>query len=225
MIQQIPQTELVTRQLRDSLQCEARDSRIVKFAKHENIYTCGEIATCSVYIIESGQIKLLTLSPEGKECILAIHTAGDVFGELCLSDTGARAETAIAMEETELRVVRCRNLLRSTSFLEGFIRYLSVRIADQHHVITHLVTAGCEHRLGMTLLELARKLGKREGQGLAIEHKISHEDLSHMVGTTRPRISVFMQRFRELGLIERRAQQHLFVRDKELSEYLTDLAS
>ena len=152
-------------------------------------------------------MKLLTLSPEGKECIVAIHTAGDVFGELCLSGTTERLETATAMEETELRVVPCTqffNLLRSDSLLEGFVRYLSVRIADQQEVITHLVTKGSEHRLGTTLLELARKLGKRERHGLTIEHKISQDELSHMVGTTRSRVSEFMHRFRELRLIETR---------------------
>jgi CRP/FNR family transcriptional regulator, cyclic AMP receptor protein len=228
MIQQTPQAELIRRQLRDSLQDKTRDSRILKVAKHANVYTCGEVATCSIYVIESGQVKLLTVSPEGKECIVAIHAAGDVFGELCLTGTGERLETATAMEETELRVVPCRqffNLLRSDSLLEEFVRYLSVRIADQQEVITQLATADGEHRLGTTLLELARKLGKKERHGLTIEHKVSQEELSHMVGTTRPRVSEFMQRFRELGLIETRAQHCLVVRDKELSDYLTQLES
>jgi len=228
IIQQTPQAELIKRQLRDSLRHKTRDSRIVKFAKDEAVYTCGEIATCSVYVIESGQVKLLTLSPEGKECIVAIHTTGDVFGELCLAGGGERLETATAMEETELRMVPCAQfskLLRSDPLLEGFLRYLSVRIADQQEVIAQLVTAGSEHRLGTTLLELARKLGKKESHGLTIEHRITHEELSQMVGTTRPRISVFMERFHNLGLIETSAQHCLVVRDKDLSDYLTQLES
>lgn len=228
MIQQTPQAELIRHQLCDSLRHKTRDSRIVKIAKHANVYTCGEVGPCSIYVIESGQVKLLTLSREGKECIVAIHTAGDVFGELCLSGTGERLETATAMEETELRVVPCPqffDILRSDSLLERFVRYLSIRIAEQQESITQLATAGSEHRLGTTLLELARKLGKKERHGLTIEHKISQEELSHMVGTTRPRVSEFMLRFRELGLIETRAQHCLVVRDKELSDYLTKLAS
>jgi len=62
-----------------------------------------------VYFIESGQIKLLMLSPGGKECLLAIHVAGDIFGELCLSGLGARLETAIAMEETIIKQIPCSN--------------------------------------------------------------------------------------------------------------------
>jgi CRP/FNR family transcriptional regulator, cyclic AMP receptor protein len=227
MIQQTPEAELVRQQLRDLLRRNPRDSRIVKVAKHENVYTCGEPATCSIYVIESGQVKLVTLSREGKECIVAIHTAGDVFGELCLSGTGERLETATAMEETELRMFPCHqffNLVRGDSLLEGFIRYLSVRIAGQQEVITQLATAGSEHRLGTTLLELARRLGKEDRHGLAIEHKITHEELSEMVGTTRPRVSVFMERFQNLGLIETSAQNFLVVRDKDLSDYLSHLA-
>ncbi|MFY9558105.1 MAG: Crp/Fnr family transcriptional regulator [Blastocatellia bacterium] len=178
--------------------------------------------------VESGQVKLLMLSPEGKECIVAIHTTGDVFGELCLTGKGERLETATAMEETELRVIHCCQffeLLGSDALLEGFIRYLSLRIADQYEVISLLATAGSEHRLGTTLLEPGQRLGKKERHGLTIEHKISHEELSKMVGTTRPRISEFMRRFRELGLIETSAQHCLVVRDKDLSDYLTQLAS
>ena len=227
MIGQTPQAELIRRQLRDSLRHRTGDSCLVKIAKHDNVYTCGQITTCSVYVIESGQVKL-TVAPDGRECIVAIHSTGDVFGELCLSGKGERLETATAMEETELRVVPCHqfvDLLRSDALLEGFVRYLSVRIAEQQEAITRLVTDTSEHRLGATLLELARKLGKKERHGLTIEHRISHEDLAHMIGTTRPRISEFMQRFRELGLIDTRAQHFLVVRDKELSDYLTNLAS
>ncbi|MFY9610174.1 MAG: Crp/Fnr family transcriptional regulator [Blastocatellia bacterium] len=227
MIGQTPQAEQIRCQLRDSLRHKTRDSRIIKIAKYANVYTCGEVAR-SIYVIESGQVKLLTLSPEGKECIVGIYTAGDVFGELCLSGAGERLETATAMEETKLLEVPCPqffNLLPGDLLLEGLVQYLSLRIADQQEMITHLVTAGSEHRLGTTLLELARKLGKKELHSLTIENWITHEELSEMVGTTRSRVSEFMQRFRDLGLIETRAQHCLVVRDKDLSDYLTQLTS
>jgi len=231
MIQQTPQAEVIRRQLCDSLRNKCRDSRIVKFSKHENIYSGGGgVAACSIYVIESGQVKLSTLSRKGQEeCIVGINTAGDVFGELCLSGSGERLETATAMEETELRAVPCAlfsELVRRDSLLaQGFVRYLSVRVADQQQAIAHLVTDDCEHRLGATLLELARKLGKRDCESLIIEHQISQEELSHIVGTTRSRVSEFMRRFRKLGLIERRAYDRLLVRDKDLSDYLNKLAS
>lgn len=230
MIQQAPQAEIIRRQLCDSLRNKCRDSRIIKFSKHENIYTSGGVAACSIYIIESGQVKLSTLSRNGKEeCIVGINTAGDVFGELCLSGSGKRLETATAMEETELRAVPCARfseLVRSDSLLaQGFVRYLSVRVADQQQAIARLVTDDCEHRLGATLLELARKLGKRDRDSLTIERQISQEELSHIVGATRSRVSEFMRRFRKLGLIEKRAYTRLLVREKDLSDFLNELAS
>jgi CRP-like cAMP-binding protein len=167
------------------------------------------------------------LSPDGKECLIAIHTAGDVFGELCLSGLGPRAETAVAMEETDLKLIPCSRFfvrLRRDSLLEGFTRYLAVRIADQQQVIANLVTVDSEQRLGKTLLHLARRLGKKDPRSIRIEHKISHEELSEMVGTTRPRISMFMQRFRKLGLIELSDKRYLIIKEEALTAYLDQVA-
>jgi CRP-like cAMP-binding protein len=225
MIQETPQAERFKQQLRDSLRQETRDSHAIKIAKHGNVYTCGDRAE-TVYFVESGQIKLLMLSPEGKECLLAIHTAGDIFGELCLSELGSRLETAIAMEETSLKQTPCSSFfarLRRDLLFEGFVRYLAARIADQQQVIANMVTADSEQRLGKTLLQLARKLGKQAPRGIRIEHKISHEELSEMVGATRPRISKFMQRFRILGLIETSAERFLIIKEKKLTDYLAQI--
>ena len=222
MIQQSPQSDKFKQQLRDSLRPHSLDSRNLKINKHANVYICGD-KDKTIYFIESGQIKLLMLSPEGKECILAIYTAGDIFGESCLSGSDTRMETAVAMEETELRAIPCSKFfihLSSNLLLEGFVQYLAVRIIDQQQVIANLVTVDSEQRLGKTLLQLARKLGKKDPRSIRIEQKISHEELSEMVGTTRPRISMFMQRFRELGLIETSVEHYLIVKEEKLTNYL-----
>src|SRR6266536_5046221 len=104
MIQQTPEAERFKQQMRDSLRHETQNSRAVTIPRHTNVYTCGDQDEM-VYFIESGQIKLLMLSPEGKECLLAIHSAGDIFGELCLSGSGARLETATVMEDTILKKI------------------------------------------------------------------------------------------------------------------------
>src|SRR3990167_9497459 len=141
MIQQTPQANQFKQQLRDSLQRETLNSRAVKIARHTNVYTCGDQGEM-VYFIESGQIKLLMLSSEGRECILAIHSAGDIFGELCLSGLGARLETATAMRQTILKQIPSAQFfarLSRDALFEGFVRYLAVRIADQQQVIANLV--------------------------------------------------------------------------------------
>jgi CRP-like cAMP-binding protein len=154
MIQETPQAELFKQQLRDLLRQETKNSRAIRIAKHGHVYTCGDRAE-TIYFIESGQIKLLMLSPEEKECLLAIHTAGDIFGELCLSGLGARLETATAMEETALKQIPCSSFfarLRRDLLFEGFVQYLAARIADRQQVIANLATADSEQRLGETLL-------------------------------------------------------------------------
>jgi CRP/FNR family cyclic AMP-dependent transcriptional regulator len=226
MIQETPQADEFKQQLRDSLQRETLNSRAVKIARHANVYACGDQGEM-VYFIETGQIKLLMLSSEGKECLLAIHSAGDIFGELCLSGLGARIETATAMKATTLKQIPCSQFfarLNRDSLFEGFVRYLAVRIADQQQVIANLVTVDSEQRLGQTLLQLARTMGKKDPRSIRIELKISHEELSEMVGTTRPRISVFMQRFRNLGLIEMSSEHFLIIKEKKLTDYLAQIA-
>ena len=226
MIQATPQADLFKQQMRESLRQETLNSRAVTIAKHDHAYTCGDNDEL-VYFIESGQIKLLMLSPGGKECLLAIHAAGDIFGELCLSGLGVRLETAIAMDETVVKQIPCSKFfarLGSDALFEGFVQYLAVRIADQQHVIANLVTVDSEQRLGKTLLNLARTMGKKDPRSIRIELKITHEELSEMVGTTRPRISLFMQRFHNLGLIETNADHFLIIKEKKLVAYLAQIA-
>jgi CRP/FNR family cyclic AMP-dependent transcriptional regulator len=226
MIQQTPEAERFKQQMRDSLQHETLNSRAVTFARHANVYTCGDQDEM-VYFIETGQIKLLLLSPEGKECLLAIHGGGDVFGELCLAGLGARHETAVAMKQTKLKQIPCAQFfarLNQDALSEGFVRYLAVRIADQQHVIANLVTADSEQRLGQTLLQLARTMGKKDPRSIRIELKISHEELSAMVGTTRPRISFYMQRVRNLGLLETNSDHFLVIKEIKLTDYLAQIA-
>jgi CRP/FNR family cyclic AMP-dependent transcriptional regulator len=226
MIQQTPQADQFKQQLRDSLEREILNSRAIKIPRHANVYTCGDQDEM-VYFVESGQVKLLMLSSEGKECLLAIHSGGDIFGELCLSGSGVRLETATAMKATSLRQIPASQFfarLSHDSLLEGFVRYLAVRIADQQQVIANMVTVDSEQRLGQTLLQLARTMGKKDPRSIRIELRISHEELSEMVGTTRPRISLFMQRFHHLGLIETNREHFLIIKEKKLTDYLAQIA-
>jgi CRP/FNR family cyclic AMP-dependent transcriptional regulator len=193
-----------------------------RVAKHQPVYMCGDTAE-TVYFIESGQVKLLMLSPEGKECLLAIYTSGDIFGELCLAEGSPRQELAMAMEDTTLRRVPFSSFfchLSRNDLVEGFVDYLAARVADQQHLIANLITVDSKHRLGKTLLFLARKLGQPNSHSTQIELKITHDELAMMVGTTRPRITKFMQEFRARDLIEVTPDHFLIVKESKLSDYL-----
>jgi len=215
-------TENFKKRLDESLQRATLNFRTVRIEKDQSVYVCGDPAGC-VYFIQSGQIKLLMLSPEGKECLLAIHTPGDTFGELCLAGSSPRQETATAMEETTLKRIPCARFLlhlTTNSLVEGFVHYLAIRVGDQQQVIANLITADSEHRLGETLLLLANKLGQPDSRSTRIEQKITHEELAEMVGTTRPRITAFMLEFRARGLIEITPEHFLVIKEKKLSDYL-----
>lgn len=221
-----PAAGLFNQEFQNSLKREIKHSRIVKFAKHANIYTCGDKCE-NVYFIESGHIKLVTVSPGGKECLLDIYNAGEVFGELCLSGFDEYGETAIAMQASLIKVIPRSEFfvhLTRESQLESFIKYLAVRVADQQQIITNLITIDSEHRLAETLLRLARKLGKKYPRSVTIEQKITHEELSMMVGTTRSRISQFMWKFRKRDLIEISKDRFIIVKEKKLTEYLNHFA-
>lgn len=225
MIRQLPPVEQFKQQLRIALRQEAQQCRLASFAKHDHIYTCGDQGQ-TVYFIESGQVNLLMFSPEGHECLLAILTAGDIFGELCLSGLSERTETAVAMTKTVVRVIPSTRFfarLRDDGLLEGFVQYLAVRVADQQAMIANLVTANSEQRLGKTLLQLARNLGKQDPRSIRIEQRISHEELAAMVGASRSRVSTYMHHFHELGLIEFSSEHFLIVKEHRLTEYLAQI--
>jgi len=223
---QSPAADDFKERLQESLNCTTLNFSTVHAAKRHHVYVCGDPAG-SMYFIQSGQIKLLMLSPEGKECLLAIHTVGDTFGELCLAGSLPRQETATAMEDTALIRIPCAQFflhLTNNSLVEGFVKYLATRISDQQKVIADLITANSEHRLGKILLTLAHKLGQLDSRSTRIEQKITHEELSEMVGTTRPRITKFMRDFRARGLIEITPDHFLIVKEEKLSDYLSRIA-
>ncbi|HKN83931.1 MAG TPA: Crp/Fnr family transcriptional regulator [Pyrinomonadaceae bacterium] len=208
--------------LHHSLQRATLTFPTVHVRKHQHVYDSGDLAD-SVYFIESGHVKLLMLSLEGKECLLDIQTAGDTFGELCLAESGPRRETAIAMQDTKLKRLPCSDFFRhlnENSLVEGFVHYLAARVAYQQQVIANLITVDSEHRLAETLLSLAHKLGQPDPFSTRIEHKITHEELAEMVGTTRPRITAFMLEFRARGFIDITPEHFLVIKEKKLTDYL-----
>lgn len=208
--------------LHDLLYCGTLTARTIRVRKHYHVYTSGDRDE-QLYYIERGRIKLVMSSLAGKACLLAIHTQGDFFGESCMTGTGERPETAVAMEDTILKSVNYRRFLtslRADALSEEIVRYLATRLAEQQQSIADLVTTDSEYRLGKTLLLLGYKLGKRVSVNIRIEHHISHEELSQIVGTTRPRVSEFLQKFRSLGLIEISAERFLIIKEKQLTDYL-----
>ncbi|WP_082119341.1 Crp/Fnr family transcriptional regulator [Saccharothrix sp. ST-888] len=191
------------------------------FPKNSHIYNCGE-EDSHLYVVESGQVKTVTHSREGKRCVLSIYGQNDVFGELCLL-SGARAETATAMRRTTL--IRIPTIwvtgCQDHGIREAFMTHLTARLSEQQQTIANLVTMDSEKRLAALLLTLGRKFGERRPpETLVIKERITQDELSGMVGTTRSRIGYFLKRFTDAGLVQRGSGAHLWVDERGLAEYV-----
>ena len=168
------------------------------------VYATGEEDE-AMYLVEQGQVKISMASEEGKDCLLAIYGPGEMFGESCFNGTRRRCETATTMTFTIARRASKREFLAEVDRARAFellLRHLAQRLEDRQNAVFDLITNDSEQRLAKVLLTFAEKLGRADGPFLRLEHRISHEELSQIVGTTRPRITAFMQRFRTMGLIE-----------------------
>ena len=176
---------------------------ITNQAANKVVFSQGDPAEAAFYVLK-GKVKITVLSKRGKEAVLAILGAGDFFGEGCLSGQPRRIANATTM--SECTIVRLKNsamlrVLRSEpKFSELFIAYLLRRNARiEADLADHLFNSS-ERRLARLLLLLA-DFGKR-GTNEAVIAPISQETLAEMVGTTRSRVSSFMNKFRRQGFID-----------------------
>ena len=173
------------------------------YRKKQIVFTQGDPAD-AVFYIDRGQIKLTVVSDRGKSAVVAILGRGDFFGEGCLAGQPVRMATASAMTDTVVvriqRKAMMEMLHRKPIFSERFMAHLLARNVRFEEDLVDQLFNSSEKRLARVLLLLAR-YGKR-GKIEPVVPKISQEVLAEMVGTTRPRISGFMNKFRKLGFIE-----------------------
>jgi CRP/FNR family cyclic AMP-dependent transcriptional regulator len=177
--------------------------KILKSRKKQKIFSQGDAAD-AVFYISGGKVKLTVVSAKGKEAVVAILGRGDFLGEACLAGQQVRMATATCMEDSEIVQVDKKTMIRvlheKPVFSELFMSYLLSRnIRIEEDLVDQLFNSS-EKRLARLLLLLAH-FGK-EGKPEHITPKISQETLAEMVGTTRSRISFFMNKFRKMGLID-----------------------
>lgn len=178
--------------------------KIVELEKRNTVFSQGDEAD-GVFYIQKGRVKLTVISSRGKEATIALLGAGDFLGEECVAAMQPqRLTTATTLTQcTVLRINKkemVRVLAAEKEFSEVFVSYLLARnVRIQEDLIDQLFNSS-EKRLARALLLLAR-FGKDGAPELVIP-KISQETLAEMIGTTRSRVSFFMNRFRKLGFIE-----------------------
>jgi CRP-like cAMP-binding protein len=167
------------------------------------IFSQGETAD-AVFYLQEGKVKLTVTSHQGKEAVVAMLEGGDFFGEACLAGQAARLATATALVASTIVRIHKTTMVRvlhdEPTFSELFLAYvLSRNMRVEEDLVDQLFNSS-EKRLARVLLLLAR-FGK-EYQPEPILAKISQETLADMIGTTRSRVSFFMNKFRKLGFIE-----------------------
>jgi CRP/FNR family cyclic AMP-dependent transcriptional regulator len=176
---------------------------ISNYQKDQTVFSQGEAAD-AVFYIQQGKIKITVVSEQGKEAVVAILGTGDFFGEGCLAGQSLRMATVTAMMECEImrleKAAIIRVLHEEPAFSEMFMSHLLTRnIRVEADLVDQLFNSS-EKRLARALLLLAN-FGK-EGKPEPVIAKISQETLAEMIGTTRSRVSSFMNKFRQLGFID-----------------------
>jgi CRP/FNR family transcriptional regulator, cyclic AMP receptor protein len=179
-------------------------------------------AADAVFYIQKGKIKIVVASKEGKEAVVGLMSPGDFFGEGCLIGQPLRLATAKAMTESQVVRVSKAEMVRvlhaEPSFAELFMTHLLTRNSRVEEDLVDQLFNSSEKRLARTLLLLAN-FGQQGGpQPITIP--ISQETLAEIIGTTRSRVSIFMNKFRKFGFIEYNG--HLEVHSSLLSVLLRE---
>jgi CRP/FNR family cyclic AMP-dependent transcriptional regulator len=176
---------------------------ISNYQKDQTVFSQGEAAD-AVFYIQQGKIKITVVSEQGKEAVVAILGTGDFFGEGCLVGQSLRMATVTAMMECEImrleKAAIIRVLHEEPTFSELFMSHLVTRTIRVEADLVDQLFNSSEKRLARALLLLAN-FGK-EGKPEPVVAKISQETLAEMIGTTRSRVSSFMNKFRQLGFID-----------------------
>jgi CRP/FNR family cyclic AMP-dependent transcriptional regulator len=177
--------------------------KILAAPKKQTIFAQGDVAD-AVFYLQRGRVRLTVVSKIGKEATIGIVNEGNFFGEGCLAGQSLRIGSAAAMTDCEILRVEKKKMLdalhREPAFSEMFVAYLLARNIRYEEDLVDQLFNPSEKRLARVLLLLAR-FGK-EGIPETVIPKISQETLAEMVGTTRSRVSFFMNRFRKLGFID-----------------------
>ena len=175
---------------------------ILKLEKNQNVFVQGDVAD-TVYYIQKGKIKLTVISQHDKEAVVGILGPGQFFGEGCMNGHPLRISTTTAIEACIVTSITKQamkiTLHDQPAFSELFVAYLLTRNSRIEEDLIDQLFNSSERRLARMLLLLAH-FGK-EGTSQPITPNISQETLAEMIGTTRSRVSQFMNKFRKLGLI------------------------
>jgi CRP-like cAMP-binding protein len=176
--------------------------KVSHYRNKQNIYTQGAPAYTLFYIQEGG-VRLSSRSKHRPSAITAVLGVGDFFGELCLAGYPLRVSTAVALAASSIRTIKKKKMLRmlrkKNKTSNSLVAYLLSSVKNYQDHVADLLTSSAEQRLARVLLRLAHL--DKKGPPVVEIPILSHQVLAEMVGTTRPRVNLFMNRFRKRGFI------------------------
>jgi CRP-like cAMP-binding protein len=194
---------------------------VLEFEENQNVFEQGDTAD-SVYYIQAGKIKLAVLSDQGKEAVVGILTSGQFFGQSCLSGRKLRLSTTTAVEYSVITAITKAAMIAllrdEPAFAAFFMANLLTRNSRIEEDLIDQLFNSSERRLARVLLLLANF--DKEATPQPISPNISQETLAEMIGTTRSRVSFFMNKFRKLGLISYNG--HIEVKSSLLTAILNE---
>ena len=207
--------------LADLFEAIIEGKTVLHLSKDEKVFAQGDTAE-ALYFIQTGKVKITVVSAVGNEAVLTVLGPRGFFGEGCLVGQTVRVSSAIAIQTSTLYRIERRSMLRSlhgqTGLSEKFTACLLKRNIELEEDLCDQLFNHSEKRLARVLLKLAR-FGLHDILPAAKMPRISHETLAEMVGTTRSRVTHFMNKFRKLGLIDYKGNEEIVVR----AELLTDV--
>ncbi len=188
------------------------------------IYAIGDRAR-SVYYLHQGLVKLSAISEDGKEIILNVHKAGEIFGEFCLCE-GSRNEMAVAMQTCEIVEIQFEELIQHLQTnqvaMYNFLVSVCQRLSRAHQIICEFSFDNLPERLAKALLRLADEFGQESAGGVELSQYITQEELAQMVSARREVVSTVLSRLRQRGLIDYSRKGKLTINRRALVAYLAE---
>jgi CRP/FNR family transcriptional regulator, cyclic AMP receptor protein len=176
--------------------------KISSYKEKQNIFKQGTPAY-TLFYIQKGGVRLTTRTEHQRPAVTAILGAHDLFGELCLAGYPLRTSTAVALTASSIRTIAKAKMLqilrKKNRTSNSLVAYLLSSVKNYQDHVAHLLTSSAEQRLARVLLRLAHL--DKNGPPVVEIPILSHQVLAEMVGTTRPRVNLFMNRFRKKGYI------------------------
>ena len=193
------------------------------YAKKDVVYSPDDMSD-RIYYVKEGKVKLSKFSPDGKEIILGIYQTGEVFGEMVIYHSGQRESYAIAIEESEIWMLRKTHLekliIQIPELAERLMTIIAQRRYEVEQRLEDVVFRTVDERLASLILVLAKKFGENIGKATRINLKLIHYDLANLIGSTRETTTAVLNQFKRKRLIAIQDKMIIILDEKGLEELI-----